>query len=133
MLQHLGYTKFESSATINRPYDETWIALIGLASERGCPIDVLESDSGFMSFENVALDESYVDCGSASFGSENVALPQGTVSVTVREDEARTTVRVNLVNATVTRRNIFDGSLFPEVACNSRGTFEREVLTALER
>ena len=122
-----GVYSFEPAATIERPREEIWTALIDLAASQGWPIEMLETESGFMSFGSIALDLSYVDCGTAPM-AQDVGLPRANVNITVRGDDVRSMVRVNVINATQTRTVLGE---IGEAPCNSRGTFETFVLNSL--
>ena len=73
----------DNMAVIDRPFDEVWQSLITLAGERGFPVEVLEADSGFMSFGHTAIDESYLDCGQMNaFFSGPEYEPRAAVNIT---------------------------------------------------
>lgn len=124
-----SYT-IESTSTIEASFDQVWAALIDYTGEQGWSPEVLEMDSGFMSFGNTALSAAFIDCGSSAFTESDVGPPRGSVNIVVRGDNVSTRVDVNVVSVVQARRDSFSGQPI-EAECVSRGILERNVLAAL--
>lgn len=91
----------ESTATINKPYDETWLATVDWFSNQNIPIKQIEKDSGLIASDySLRTEQDVLDCGKVA-GADGWTLTgsshNANLNVRVRElgeDQSAVTMRI---------------------------------------
>jgi hypothetical protein len=109
---------FAKSATVNRPIDPVWTALIDLFADRNWAIQTMAKDSGLIVTDWMKGAEEYGDCGGSGIATTHGV--QVRFNVRVKGDGAKTEVTVN---ASFRELRTFDGES-RMVDCESKGTVE---------
>ncbi len=126
---------FDTSKTYMSSYDESWKKLVRFFSTNQIGIGTLEKDSGIITVNNQNLSSSLVSeycafeipflwthTGGQAFGS-----------ATLVEDGDFITANVNIqFNATFSSCNLYGVCAYKTNACQSNGSFEKTLLSALD-
>lgn len=108
--------------TVAASFDRTWSAVVDHFAEKSVPIKTIEKASGLIVTEPMVVSQGYgrtiADCGQA-FEGVPWDVSRASYNVRVVGDSAQTTIRVTAM-------------FVPEsehATCNSRGVYERELMS----